>query len=447
MRKTLILIIFLLLSVFLIFSSEDEGEEDEIQTIRAQRNDILKYGIDSEVITLLNSLNTEKIDEFNDEILNQLNSAVNNEVITAAYQLFITTDYKKAEDNAIGILEDNDLYNNTVLSRIMTYLGNDMSDRAAGAIIPLLNHEQAAIARSAVYAIGKSGNEDYAEELISLLEDDDFHDEVKTTVLVSLGDIEAEDAIEILTDIAEDIDEEKAWRWYACQSLGKIGARESFPVLKSLLGDDDPNLRAFAVEGVGYYDTDDARDILISSLRDSFWKVRISAAKQLGERVAVEAVPILIYKAGNDPEINVRKEAITALGMIGEKEGFNYLRELAESKRTNPAVWAHSVEVLSENDLEASMDVFETMVEGEWDADQSYYLDLIGKTLSSKEGTFLEKIAGRFLLHSSIVIKIYGIRMTELNGFANLKERITELSGEEHPRPVRQAAVSALENI
>jgi len=244
-----------------------------------------------------------------------------------------------------------------------------------------------------------------------------------------------------------DIDEEKSWRWYACQSLGKIGASESFAVLKSLLGDEDPNLRTFAVEGIGYFDSDETGEILISALRDSFWKVRVSAAMQLGELEESDAVGILIYKAGKDPENNVRKEAIKALGLIGGSEGFDYLLELAGSTRTNPAIWTSAVDSLVDNNLQDSMDVFTKMIEDEWEKENSFHLEYLAKSLSIQEGGFLQTLTGQFMDHSSINLKIYGLRMAEKNAFNSYRERIEELSAEENPNAVRKTALSALESF
>ena len=426
---------------------ETEKTEEEIRTIREERTDILRFGIDTEVISLINTLIEEKNDQFCPLVLEQASKALNQDLIAAAFRLFQAVEYKDAQDLAVSILNDYDLYSNPVLSASMTYLEKDMSDEAAETILPLLKNEQAAISRIAVHALGLSGKKEYVQTLIDLLQDDDFHSEVKTTVLISLGDLGSAEALDILTDIAQDTEEEKAWRWYACQSLGKIGAEESFPVIRALMGDPDPTLRSFAAEAVGSYKTKEAEEMLVDALRDSFWKVRVSAAEQLGERGSDSAVPSLIYKAKNDPENNVKKEAITALGKIGSREGLEVLRELAGKKTTTPIIWAHTVTVLVENDLKDSFPVLEKMLADEWDANNSYFFDYIAKLLSNSEGSFLEPIFGRFLDHDSMIIKIYGIRGIEKNKITSLRDRVEKLSEEGNPRPLRQAALSALENL
>ncbi|MBI9100805.1 MAG: HEAT repeat domain-containing protein [Spirochaetales bacterium] len=443
-------LILILLSLFFISSfliSEEEKEEEEIISLRMERLDMLKYGIDSEVTELLTTLNSEEDDEFNDVILQQIKISSNSDMINGALQLFITTEYREAEDFAIDILKNDDLYSNSILSKVMFYLSKDLSKDGAEAVALMFDHDQASVARSAIAAIGHIEDENYAEQLLELLDDDDFHEEVKSTILVSLGDMKAMSAIDLLTDIALDENEEKSWRWYACQSLGKIGAVESFPVLKSLLGDDDPNLRSFAVEGIGYFDSDETGGILISALRDSFWKVRVSAARQLGELKESNAVGILIYKAGKDPENNVKKEAIKALGLIGDEEGFDYLKELVGSTRTNPAIWTSAVDCLMDNNLQDSMEVFTKMIEDEWEKDNSFHLEYLAKSLSIQEGGFLQSLTGRFMDHSSLNLKIYGLRMAEKNGFNSYKERIEVLSGEDSPNAVRKTALSALESF
>lgn len=438
--------LFLLITAVPVFGT-DETDQEELKTIREERGDILRYGIDSEVISLITDLIDEKEDEFCDLVREQASRAANPELVTAAFRLFSAVDYGEAQELAIGLLEDYDLQSGPVLSAALSYLEKHMSDRGAEAIVPLLKSEQTAIARSAVHALGMSGRVEYAETLMELLEDDEYPDEVKTGLLVALGDLKALSALDLLTDILQDDSEEKAWRWYACQSLGKIGEAESFPVLRSLMGDSDPTLRTYAAEALGGYDTRESEEALIDALRDSYWKVRVSACRELGERESKDAVPALIYKARNDPETNVKKEAITALGRIGEARGLETLRDLAGKKTTNPAIWAQTVQVLVEEDLKDSFPVLEKMLADEWQEENSYFFNTIAKLLSDREGNFLESTFEKFLDHPSIVIKIYGIRGAEKNRFTRLKERITKLSEEGNARAVRQAALSALENL
>ncbi|EAG9321423.1 HEAT repeat domain-containing protein [Listeria monocytogenes] len=60
--------------------------------------------------------------------------------------------------------------------------------------------------------------------------------------------------------------------------LGNLAKVESLPYLKKALGDNDPNIRCFAAESIGFVGTDEAKPILQEQLNretDSFEKVGI----------------------------------------------------------------------------------------------------------------------------------------------------------------------------
>lgn len=429
-------------------SNEEKAEEgEEIRSLKEERLRTLQYGIDAALISLIGDLAGEKEDEFNPEILIQAEQALNQEVAVAALTLFSATEDRLAEDWAVEILVDEDLYTQKLITAAMRYLGEDLNRKSEEPILRLLRHEERAIAQEAVAALGKSEDEQYAGVLLELLEDSDFHQELKTTVIIALGDLKAEEALEVLTGIVEDPDEEKGWRWRACQALGKIGAPESFEVIKKLFSDKDKVLRTYATEAIGYYDTEEAEELLMRALRDAAWDVRLRAARQIGERESRDAVDFLIYVAEEDPEMVIRKEAVKALGRIGGESAMEFLLKLGSSTRTSPELWALAVESLVEKDLDGSLEALLKIVEEEWTKDNSYFLNHIGKQFSQAESGKLEGIFERFLGHKEINIRLYGIRGIGLNRFGALKERLEELTDEKQPRVIRQNALDALEEL
>ena len=453
--KTALVVVLLFTALFISHgqdgasqnSTEEKEEKEEIRSLKEERTRTLKYGIDAAMISLIEELATEKDDQFNREVLIQARDSLNQEVGVGAFKLFAATEDRRAEEWAVEILYDEDLFSQSLIISAIRYIGEDMFPEGADAVLNLLKHEERAIASAAVSALGKSEDPRYADDLLDLLEDGDFHEELKPEVILALGELKAVEAVEVLTEIVEDPDEEKGWRWRACQALGKIGDPDSFDVLKKLFSDKDKVLRTYATEAVGYYHTDEARELLMRALRDAAWDVRRKAARQLGEGGTREAVDILIYVAEEDPELIIRKEAVSALGKIGGGEALEFLGKLGATTLTAPELWSLAVETMVKEDLGGAFDDLVKIIDDEWEKDSSYFLNHIGKLFSQTESGKLKPIFERFLDHKEITVKLYGIRGIGLNRFGSLKGRLEDLTHDEQPRVIRQNALDALEEF
>ena len=446
---TLFLFVIFLGGAFFSLTAEDSGDnQEEIRSLREDRERTLRYGVDSSMLGLMDDLIEEENDQFNDIIFEEAQLALNPEVAIRTFTLFTATEDRIAEDWAIDILENNDLYPVKLIVAALGYLSENLPRKAGDVVIELMKHDERLVAQAAVTALGKSADDRFAEDLMDLMDDKYFHEDLKTTVITALGDLKAETAIDLLTEIVEDEEEEKGLRWRACQALGKIAHPDSFDVLARLFSDPDKTLRSYATEALGHYRTDEAEKYLIRALRDSAWEDRVKAVDQLGQRESSKAVDSLIYMAESDPELVVKREAVKALGNIADSKSLEFLRKTGSSTTgTNPQLWVQAIEILIEKDFTRSFDDLMKIVEQEWTKDNSYFLNQIGIQFSRKEEAALSPVFERFLDHKEINIKLYGIRGIGLNRFSSLKERLEALTDEGQARVIRQNALDALERL
>ena len=456
-RFLVIIFIFFSLSNYLFCDSDEATEtsdntektedEDALISLTQERTDTLKYGIDSEVISLLEKLIDEENSLLAETVAAIYDQTANSEVMNKAVDYFIEIEYKDAVPSAENRIINWENEETSVISSSLRYVSAFSNDKTEEIIIPLIDHENKSLASSALTAIGKCGTESSADILLDYLDDDDYHEDLKPTIIRALGEMKSEAAIDILIDILEDIDEEKSWRWTACEALGKIAHPDALPSIKTALQDKDSYLRSYAVKALTSFDDETVEETLIQSLKDSFWRVRVSAAEALGERGSKNAVEILIYKANKDPEKNVKLAAIKALGKIGDSDSMDFLRDLYKKPTTNQSVRTTAAEIIIENDLTDSIDVIKVVLADEWEKDNSAVLSYSCKFLSKAENTKLEPLFEQMLNHSDVAIKIYGIRGVELNGFGSLKERIEKLTEEGVNNSVRKAALAAVEQL
>ena len=434
--------------ILLIFSPVVSAETETVNSIIDDRRDILQYGIDDEVIELISKLKTEKENYLDDEILKIIENTINTDLKKAAFDLFLFTENYNAADAADLILRNYDEEAEGLVLICITYLQEIPEKMRVDTFFELIDVESDAISSAAIQAVGRSGYPEYIDILIEYFEDDNFEDFRKPAIITALGELKAKKAVSLLIEILEDTDSEKAWRWNACDALGKIGDPECLNALIDVLNSNDTILRSYAVNALKNFSNEQAVDILIESLRDSFWRVRVSAAKSLGELKIARAIPILIYKAKNDPEKNVKTQAIKALGEIGGNQAFSFLREYFVSEANASPLRLTAMEVLVSSDLKNSFEIINEVIVSEWEKEDSQILDYTCKTLSMTEEKGLNDLFMLFLSQpDSLNIKIYGIRGIRRNGLSLLKDEIEKLTDESVHRSIRREAVAALDEL
>jgi len=454
MNKLIVWISVLFLFTFPIFAeeaaasgSEDEKKEEkeEIVSLNEDRRAILKYGIDSELISLISKLKEEDNKELSSDVAEIYAETLNPDIMKSAVDYFISIDYPDAVPAAEAILSNWEDENFNTLSSALRYISEYPGENSEQLISHLIEHENNNLASAALAAIGKCGSELSSDLLLDFLDDDDYPDELKPSIIKALGEMKSENAVDTLIEILEDIDEEKSWRWTACEALGKIGHSDALPAITEALTDKDTYLRSYAIKALAGFDG--VEQTLIQALRDSFWRVRVAAAEALGERKTAEAVDILIYKAEKDPENNVKLAAITALGEISSREGLDFLRELYSKNTAAQSLRTKAAEIIIEKDLPASIDTIKSVLSEEWEKETSAVLSYTCKFLSKSENPDLKEVFARMMDHNDVAVKIYGIRGVQLNRITDYKERVESLTKEGVNNAVRKAALSALESL
>lgn len=442
-RRSLICILTILWTSTQGFGAE--GEE-AVQSIRDERRDTLLYGIDSQIIEVMENIGKERDDQLLDSVYAAFKLTRNPEVKISAIDLFDSFEYQPPLVDAVEIISGYEEESAALVVRAIDYVATDRNTDLADILRPLVESRDPSISRAAIRGIAQTGNEDHASYLLEKFEDSRFDEERKTDIILAFGELKSILVVDALIDILDDEGEDMTRRRYACDALGKIADPRALPAIERSLGSSDAMLRAYAVASIRYFTDSDIIPSLEQGLRDSFWRVRVSAAKALGELKATEAITILDFKARKDPETNVRDAAIRALAAVGSKEAFDDIREYYEDKLFPGILRTTAAELLAEYDIENSIDSYKRVVDAEWDQkDKSRILERTGYFLSLVESASLEPIFDRFLGSREIVLIIYGIRGAERNGFTALSEQIGALTGENNSRSVRREAISAIE--
>jgi len=448
MNKTGIQVVVFLLII--VFSSFADDNKEDIQSLKEERLETIKYGIDSQVTDLIKQLEIEKDFDFNEEFLELLKVSINNRLDQNIINLYKLSDDDRAVEFIFQKLQDD--FNLSDKNRIsyIEYISKYQTPEITGFLKTLIDEESNSVSIAAISALGKSESKIIIPELIEYLQDPLIDDLRKPVIVEALGKLKAEEALETVTDLATDIySNNKSLRWKAVVALGDIGAEESLPVLESLFSDNDPYLRNYTLTAIKNFPLIDIQPILIQGLKDSSWRVRVNAAESLGELKVKAAVSILIYKSKNDPDIkNVRTATLSALGEIGGKEAFDFIRELYVNDRTILNLRNISISILAEKDLSNSLKTIKELISEEWDKSNTNILDYTCKILSTTKSSSLKELYKKMLGYDkNINLKLYALRGIRLNSISSLKDDVELLTGEDNPNSIRKLAIDVLKDI
>jgi HEAT repeat protein len=433
-----------------------EAESGEQQSPVERYREVIRFGIDKELLDLISSLEERNETRVNDELAGRFGQTQNQELKKEILDFFVESEFthETVTKHARDLVKNLNTNQVGVVRSAVTYLTKTMQEPGSetlDVVRDLIKRGPTQLANAGVRGLGRVGTQSDIDFLLKKLQDRRTPQPVRNTIVLALGDLKAQAAVDTLIEIAEDDDNPQVMRRYAVDSLGKIGAEKAVPVLTKLLGTQQSMLRAYAVSALGNFQGQQVTDRIIGALRDSYAPARIHALKAVAEHKIVDAFPAVRYKARNDPEANVRAEAIRTMSKIGTDDAVKELSDILTSKSSSARARTTAATMLIDDHLSNSVAVnaVKKVVQEEWQARESRLLQHIGKELSTaSDAKAASELLGRFLQHRSSTIKIYGIRgitASNLSGYSGDIEKLTDSS--QHPAVKREAeqAVEQLE--
>ena len=440
-----ILLVLSLLFLATVGSFGQESRADK-RDLLDERRDVLRYGIDSEVITLLETLKNEEYDELNKELVVIYAESRNPALKSAAAEVLALFEYAAALEPAREILEsfpDSESLLTATIELIVLF-----KDRES---LPLLRtyaeDQKSAVALKAVEALGKLGGPEEIDYLQELYADDERSESVRAEALTALGRLESGASIPFLQEILQDQGAPRSFRWRACQALGEIGSPEALPAIEKAMNDGDTILRTYAVRALRAFDSALVYDYFIEALRDSFWRVRLAAVETLGERKERDSFDILAYKATRDPEEKIRIAAVHALAKIGGTRSFDLLAEISTGERNSQALRISALHALIKENVGASFDAVDAILESEArNHDSRIFVETV-KALSGAEHPRLAGYFERLLESTNVSVVLMALQGIEENGFSALREKVRVLSESRTAASIKKRAGSVLESL
>jgi HEAT repeat protein len=419
------------------------------QSAEDSRREIIKFGTETEVASLIQILRTENVDYLDNDLINLLINSRNQRVLTGVFNFFGERAKSGLEERAMkAITQREDETNETILSAL-DYLGKVKSKEAVPVIMELLDTEERRFLNAGFRAIGQaaSGDKKLADEtaefLIDYYNDRDPGNDNRSVVIGAIGETGSAEGISFLVDIATNTDERVPLRIAALGALSKIGDEKGLEAILTCVGTNDPNVRSSAVGALGPFKGDAVDNAILDAFRDSYYRTRIAASQASRDRKLAKAVPYLKFRAERDEVPNVKDEAIRALGAIVSEESLEVLLALFSERKNADRVRILAADMLIKNS--GGKDINKLIVELEEAKRRSQtklyngFLRVTGEAVIEGNKSEAQRIAAQFMRNGTVIEKLYGLDIAGNNKLDSLSEEIIVLTKDKNESLARKA--------
>jgi len=428
------------------------ADEAAVSAIQKQRLDTLRYGTETEIATLIQTIKTEKVDYLDNELIEIAQKTKNRAIISGIFGFFTETEKSGLEERAVKVIVERDQEANDTVLAAVNYLGSVKASEAVDAIEELINSGESRFLGSALRALGRVAPEEKADNISSFLldyyNDRSPNDENKREIINALGETGSKESVSFLSALIKNADERTALRMAALEAVAKIGDDEGLDAVIEAVSSPDPNVRSSAVTALAPFSGEAAENAILEAFRDSYYRTRIGAAQAAGKRRLESAVPYLRYRAENDEVPNVKDEAIRALGAINNEEAMGILDSLFSERKNSDRVRIMAADMLLQNDADVyGSRVFAEMEDAKLKNQTALYNGFV-RTMTTAKAPSLETTVLRLIGGGGVIEKSLALDLILNNEFRQLADVIRSLLDEKkHSASIARKAQSTLEKL
>lgn len=308
--------------------------DEEFPDTRKENADTLKFGMEDDIIELLNDFVKNEDVRFVDEVYDLFYVTKNIAVREKILEYFTKLKDPCLENFALEILDDPYEQKKSTVDAVFKYIQAVKTKEALPVVLKLVESEDENYFTDALTTLGEIGGPKEAVFLSEYLEREDLSLAQRQQLVKVLGKIKAVETYDKLVEVAQDEDENTFIRMYSAEAIGSMGKKEAVKVLVKLYEDTDPKLRCSVVKGLSNFkENDEAKKTVIEAIRDSHVTVRLEAIEACKKNDYKEAVPYLVYRLEKDKEDSVKKKCYPAIASLNTKEGNDYLVKLITDKK------------------------------------------------------------------------------------------------------------------
>jgi HEAT repeat protein len=423
-----------------------------VSAFEQQRLDTLRFGTETEIASLVQTIKTEKVNYLDNELIQIAQKTKNRAILTGVFEFFSDAEKGGLEERAIrAIVERDQEANDTVLAAV-NYLGSVKANAAVDSLQGLIISGESRFLGNAFKALGRAAPEEESDSIAGFLLDYYNNrspgEEIKREIISALGDTGSKEGVSFLSALIKDTDEKAVLRMAALDAISKIGDEESMETVVEAVSSPDPNVRSSAVAALAPFSGEAVENAILEGFRDSYYRTRMGAAQAAGKRRLESAVPYLRYRAENDDVPNVKDEAIKALGAINNEEAMAVLDSLFSERKNSDRVRITSADMLLKNNADVyGSRVFAEMEEAKQKNQTALYNGLV-RVMTSAKAPSLETVVLRLIGGGGVIEKSLALDLILNNEFRHMADEIRSLLDEKkHSASIARKAQSILEKL
>lgn len=415
-----------------------------------KRGDVLKYGLENEIVELVNELERRDDRSYNDELVRLFESTRSGAVRDSILSFYGAQKNPAFKDYCLLVLEDPYAFRNTTVSSVFQYVQKIPLREAAPLVRDLLSNESGEFRDQAIRTLGKIGNEEDALYLFEYLQSNIPGDErqrliIRQNIMTALGELKSESVWEDFILVAQDEEENTMIRATAARAIGMIGKEGGVPILADLFEAEDPILRAAVVSALSGYTDQEAVEVVLEGLKDAHYRVRLEALDAIKKQGAKKAAPIVRYRAENDPVEAVKMKSYDVLAFLDEHDTTGWMIEQVRDIKTSDKVRLRIITVLMEHNRSAVIeDAVQVAFASLKDDKKKWIRYELGKLFAKYDDGALSAVAEAYITHGDTLTKGIGIELYNKNRFSNLKSHVEAIAGNKKMGGLQNQAKRAL---
>jgi HEAT repeat protein len=432
----------LILPGFFPLAAEDKNEAEDQENARLAT---IRYGTETEIASLIQSLRNEGSDYLDGELTALVENTRNRNILRGVFGFFGERNKGGLEDRAIRAIEERDEESNDTILAAVDYLGKVKAEKAEEALKGLITLGERRFMSASFLALGRvsEANKRLADEtagyLVDYYQDREPPDEYRRDIIAAIGETGSSKGVEFLSGIAANGEERMALRIAALEGLSRIGDRGGLEAIISAVSDGDPNVRSGAVAALGPFEGDAVDKAILEAFRDSYYRTRIGAAQAARKRKLEDAVPYLEVRIERDDVPAVKDESIRALGAIGGRKATGILERFFTEKKYSDRIRILAGNMLMDNDADKYADKLILELDKARGASQTAFYNGLLKVLGESKTGRLEPLARRFLESGGLTEKSYALDMVLNNKFRGFSQQIGALAEDKNANLARKA--------
>ncbi|OHD54126.1 MAG: hypothetical protein A2Y33_10460 [Spirochaetes bacterium GWF1_51_8] len=316
-----------LITVFILFTVNiipafAETNTFAQQAVLEQWEKTMKFGISQQRLDVIKAIEKNKSKEayklIENALVNDNNDGVKKEAAYALIRLAIS-------NQTVWMAALNNEKSTDVLRAVVFGVSEMNVVQAGPKLYELLTNtlpkeKEGFLTANIIRAIGEIKYAKANVLIFSILTNYMYSEEIRGASAIAIGDIGTKEHIKQLEFLVKNPGEMKSVRMYAAFAMGKSGDPSMIDILIPIIEDEknDINIRVYAIAGLAYIKDAKIVDKMMQLANVDTVRIRIEAVKALGKLKDAKAKELLIFKAFNDPDYTVKKEAKLALQAMGE---------------------------------------------------------------------------------------------------------------------------------